>query len=75
MVGEYAAKQGVEIRLGGDGLYQGSRFDGGEAGVRLSAGGNLALEQANDRQSASSASLRGDAALSGGMAPSANGKG
>lgn len=75
VVGEYAAKQGVEIRLGGDGLYQGSRFDGGEAGVRLSAGGNLALEQANDRQSASSASLRGDAALSGGMAPSANGKG
>ncbi|HCK4343936.1 TPA: hemagglutinin repeat-containing protein [Pseudomonas aeruginosa] len=75
VVGEYAAKQGVEIRLGGDGLYRGGRFDGGKGGVRLSAGGNLALEQANDRQGASSASLRGDAALSVGMAPSAHGKG
>lgn len=74
VVGSYTGKQGVDINLRGDGQYEGSRFDGGEAGVKLHSGGELALNQANDRQTSSTSSLRGDAALTVGSAPGANGK-
>jgi hemolysin len=73
VVGSYVGKQGVDIALNGDGQYEGSRFDGGEAGVKLHSGGELALNQANDRQNSSSSSLRGDASLTVGSAPGANG--
>ncbi|OLF52371.1 hemagglutinin repeat-containing protein [Pseudomonas chlororaphis] len=73
VVGSYAGSQGVDITLKGDGQYEGSRFDGGAAGVKLHAGGELALNQANDRQTSSDSSLRGDAALTVGTSPGANG--
>ncbi|AZD17103.1 hemagglutinin repeat-containing protein [Pseudomonas chlororaphis] len=73
VVGSYVGKQGVDIALNGDGQYEGSRFDGGDAGVKLHSGGELALNQANDRQSSSDSSLRGDASLTVGSAPGANG--
>ncbi|MGE7956617.1 hemagglutinin repeat-containing protein [Pseudomonas sp. NPDC089530] len=73
VVGSYAGSQGVNIKLNGDGQYEGSRFDGDQAGVKLQAGGELALNQANDRQNSSDSSLRGDASLTVGSAPGANG--
>ncbi|AZE50123.1 Putative hemolysin/cytolysin secreted via TPS pathway [Pseudomonas chlororaphis] len=73
VVGSYVGKQGVDIALNGDGQYEGSRFDGGDAGVKLHAGGELALNQADDRQNSDDSSLRGDASLTVGIAPGANG--
>ncbi|WP_458737116.1 hemagglutinin repeat-containing protein [Pseudomonas chlororaphis] len=73
VVGSYVGKQGVDIALSGDGQYEGSEFDGRDAGVKLHAGGELALNQANDRQNSSDSSLRGDASLTVGSAPGANG--
>lgn len=75
VVGSLSGSQGVQIQLGGDGAYEGSRFDGGQGGVQLRAGGDLALNQANDRQSSSSHNLNGDASLQAGMSKGSGGKG
>ena len=72
MVGRYAGSQGVSINLGGDGQFEGSQFDGGEGGVTVKAGGNLALNQANDRQDSDTSSLRGNASLKVGTLPGTN---
>lgn len=74
VVGSYTGSQGVSIDLKGDGQYQGSQFDGGLGGVKLTTGGKLALNQANDTQSKNSSSLRGDASLSVGTSPGSNGR-
>ncbi|NBF10419.1 hemagglutinin repeat-containing protein [Pseudomonas sp. Fl4BN1] len=72
-VGSYAGSQGVDIKLAGDGRFEGSQFNGGQAGVSIKTGGELALNQANDRQSSSNSSLRGDASLSLGTMPGSSG--
>ncbi len=72
-VGSYAGSQGVEIKLTGDGSFEGSQFNGGQGDVKIKAGGELALNQANDRQDSSNSSLRGDASLSLGTLPGSNG--
>ena len=72
VVGRYAGSQGVSINLGGDGQFEGSQFDGGEGGVTVKAGGNLALNQANDRQDSDTSSLRGNASLTVGTLPGTN---
>ncbi|MBF0642376.1 filamentous hemagglutinin N-terminal domain-containing protein [Pseudomonas protegens] len=72
-VGSYNASQGVDIQLAGDGRFEGSQFNGGQGGVTLKSGGELALNQANDRQSSSNSSLRGDASLTLGTTPGSNG--
>ncbi|VVO88231.1 Hemolysin [Pseudomonas fluorescens] len=73
VVGRYTGSQGVNINLGGDGQFEGSQFDGGEGGVTIKAGGNLALNQANDRQDSDTSSLRGKASLKVGTLPGTNG--
>lgn len=73
VVGSYAGTQGVNITAKGDARYAGSQFNGGQAGVNLKAGGELALDQANDTQSTSSNSLRGTGSLTVGTAPGTNG--
>ncbi|MBC3256435.1 hemagglutinin repeat-containing protein [Pseudomonas paralactis] len=73
VVGSYAGTQGVSIQTQGDASYEGSQFNGGQAGVNLKTGGELALNQANDTQSNTSSTLRGNASLTVGTAPGANG--
>ncbi|MDD1016221.1 hemagglutinin repeat-containing protein [Pseudomonas rubra] len=73
-VGSYAGSQGVNIDLKGDGRFEGSQFDGKLGGVSIKTGGELALEQANDRKSSSESSVTGNASLSFGLKPGANEK-
>lgn len=73
VVGSYAGNQGVKIELRGDGQYEGSQFNGGQGGVAIKSGGDLALNQANDHQSSSTSSLRGDGSLTVGTNPGAEG--
>ena len=49
------ASQGVSIEAKGDARCEGSQFDGGQAGVNLKTGGELALNQATDTQSKTAA--------------------
>ncbi|MCU7250364.1 hemagglutinin repeat-containing protein [Pseudomonas koreensis] len=73
VVGGYAGSQGVNIKVGGDAQFEGSRFDGGQGGVSIKTGGDLALNQANDRQTSDSSSLRGDGSLTVGTLPGTDG--
>ena len=73
VVGSYAGAQGVNIQTKGDARYAGSQFNGGQAGVNLKAGGELALNQANDTQNNTDNSLRGSGSLTVGTAPGSNG--
>lgn len=75
VVGSLSGSQGIQIQLGSDGTYEGSRFDGGKTGVQIQAGDTLALNQANNRQSNISHSLKGDARLQAGMSKGSGGKG
>jgi len=73
VVGAYAGSQGVNIKVGGDAQFAGSRFDGGQGGVSINTGGDLALNQANDRQSNNDSSLRGNGSLTVGTLPGTDG--
>jgi hemolysin len=73
VVGGYAGSQGVNIKVGGDAQFAGSRFDGGQGGVSIKTGGDLALNQANDRQSSNDSSLRGNGSLTVGTLPGTDG--
>jgi len=73
VVGGYAGSQGVSINLRNDGQFEGSHFDGGQGGVSIKTDGDLALNQADDRQSSDSSSLRGNGSLSVGTAPGTDG--
>ncbi|MCO7571127.1 hemagglutinin repeat-containing protein [Pseudomonas chlororaphis] len=72
-VGSYAGTQGVDIKVTGDASFEGSQFNGGLDGVNIKTDGKLALNQANDRQSSSNSSLRGDASLTLGTTPGSSG--
>ncbi|MGY2442446.1 hemagglutinin repeat-containing protein [Pseudomonas sp. SDO52101_S400] len=73
VVGGYAGNQGVNINVGRDAQFEGSRFDGGQGAVSIKTGGDLALNQANDRQSSDSSSLRGNGSLTVGTLPGTDG--
>ncbi|WP_166223808.1 hemagglutinin repeat-containing protein [Pseudomonas atagonensis] len=73
VVGGYAGSQGVNIKTAGDARIEGSRFDGGQGGVSINTGGDLALNQANDRQHSSESSLRGNGSLTVGTLPGTDG--
>ncbi|WP_460371053.1 hemagglutinin repeat-containing protein [Pseudomonas sp. Tul1A2] len=73
VVGAYAGSQGVNIKVGGDAQFDGSRFDGGQGGVNIKTGGDLALNQATDRQSNNDSSLRGNGSLTVGTLPGTDG--
>ena len=73
VVGSYAGTQGLSLDAKGDARYEGSHFNGAEAGVNLKAGGELALNQANDTKSQTSNTLRGTGLLTVGTLPGASG--
>ncbi len=73
VVGNYVASQGVHINLRGDGQFEGSQFNGGQGGVSVKTGGDLALNQANNRQDSSQSSLGGNASLTVGTNPGTSG--
>lgn len=73
VAGNYAGSDGVNINLREKGQFEGSHFDGGQGGVSIKTGGELALNQANDRQSSDTSSLRGNGSLNVGTAPGTNG--
>ncbi|TMU81542.1 filamentous hemagglutinin N-terminal domain-containing protein [Pseudomonas fluorescens] len=73
VVGGYAGSQGVNIKVGGDAQFEGSRFDGRQGGVSINTGGDLALNQANDRQNSNDSSLRGNGSLTVGTLPGTDG--
>lgn len=47
--GSISGKRGVQIQLGTDGLYEGTRFASEMGDIEHRAGGNLKITQANDR--------------------------
>jgi hemolysin len=73
VVGGYAGSQGVNLNVAGNAQFEGSRFDGGQGAVNVKTGGDLALNQANDRQSSDSSSLRGNGSLTVGTLPGTDG--
>lgn len=73
VIGGYAGSQGVNIKAAGDAQFEGSRFDGGQGGVSIKTGGDLALNQANDRQNSNDSSLRGNGSLTVGTLPGNDG--
>jgi len=62
---------GVQIQLGTDGRYEGSRFASTEGPVAMKAGGTVALEQAKDAQQQASTTIDGSAWAKGGTSPTA----
>ncbi|TDF78441.1 filamentous hemagglutinin N-terminal domain-containing protein [Pseudomonas sp. H9] len=67
--GSLYGKTGIQIQLGSDGRYEGTQFDAGDGSLLLQAGGNLKLDQANDKQQSSLKQLDGNAWAKGGNAP------
>ncbi len=48
--GSLHGQTGIQIQLGSDGLYEGTRFNGGSGPISIQSAGTLTLAQANDRQ-------------------------
>lgn len=62
---------GVQIQLGTDGRYEGSRFASTDGPLTVDAGGTVAIAQANDKQVQASTSIDGSAWAKGGTSPTA----
>ena len=71
--GSLYGKQGIQVQLGSEGRYEGSRFDGGDAGVSLHSGGQLSLVQVTDRHSEQINAIEGNAWAKGGNRPGSTG--
>ncbi|HWD34327.1 MAG TPA: hemagglutinin repeat-containing protein [Pseudomonas sp.] len=67
--GSLYGQTGIQIQLGSDGAYEGTRFDAGDGSLKLLADGNLSLTQANDVQQNSLNQLEGNAWAKGGNNP------
>ncbi|MDZ3996062.1 hemagglutinin repeat-containing protein [Pseudomonas sp. Teo4] len=67
--GSLYGQQGIQVQLGSDGLYEGTRIGGGEGNVVIQSGGALALTQATDHGKQSSRQLDGNAWAKGGNRP------
>ncbi|QCI14376.1 filamentous hemagglutinin N-terminal domain-containing protein [Pseudomonas putida] len=71
--GSLQGKSGIQVQLGSDGRYEGTRIDGGEGGVVMQSGGNLSLLQATDKASQTSGKLDGNAWAKVGNRPGSTG--
>ncbi|WP_449434643.1 hemagglutinin repeat-containing protein [Pseudomonas putida] len=71
--GSLYGQQGIQVQLGSDGRYEGSRIDGGEGNVAISSGGSLSLTQATDTGSLTSRQLDGNAWAKAGNRPGSTG--
>ncbi|HDS1735488.1 hemagglutinin repeat-containing protein [Pseudomonas sp. BP8] len=72
-VGSLYGKQGIQVQLGSDGHYEGSRLDGGDGGVSVVSAGRLTLAQATERSTEQSTQLDGNAWAKGGNRPGSTG--
>ncbi|MGN8252201.1 hemagglutinin repeat-containing protein [Pseudomonas sp. SMV7] len=54
-------QQGIQVQLGSEGRYEGTRIDGGEGDVVMNSAGSLALPQATDRAEQQAGQLDGNA--------------
>ena len=70
--GSLYGQSGIQIQLGSDGAYEGTRLDAGDGSLKIAADGNLSLTQANDRQQSSLKQLDGNAWAKGGNTPLGN---
>ncbi|WP_409295267.1 hemagglutinin repeat-containing protein [Pseudomonas sp. KCJK8670] len=71
--GSLYGQQGIQVQLGSDGRYEGTRFDGGDGHVLVRSGGDLALTQATNHSKQSSRQLDGNAWAKGGNRPDSTG--
>ncbi|WP_252088680.1 hemagglutinin repeat-containing protein [Pseudomonas sp. MWU13-3659] len=69
VVGSYTGSQGLNIQVGGDARFEGSRLDGGQGAVAVNTGGKLALDQANNHERRDTGSLGGSGSLTVGTLP------
>ncbi|MFJ4064914.1 hemagglutinin repeat-containing protein [Pseudomonas sp. NPDC089996] len=71
--GSLYGQRGIQVQLGSDGLYEGTRMDGGAGDVVIHSAGNLSLTQANDRTEQLSRQLDGNAWAKVGNRPGSTG--
>ncbi|QHG66711.1 hemagglutinin repeat-containing protein [Pseudomonas putida] len=71
--GSLYGQQGIQVQLGSDGQYEGTRMDGGEGEVVIHSAGNLSLTQANDRTEELTRQLDGNAWAKVGNRPGSTG--
>jgi hemolysin len=71
--GSLYGQQGIQVQLGSDGQYEGTRMDGGEGEVVIHSAGNLSLPQANDRTEQLTRQLDGNAWAKVGNRPGSTG--
>ncbi|WP_311969049.1 hemagglutinin repeat-containing protein [Pseudomonas baltica] len=70
--GSLTGRQGITIQLGTNGIYEGTRINGGSGDVSIVSGGTLSAPQANDRQSVDEQSLGGFGQLKASTTPGAS---
>ncbi|MQG95471.1 hemagglutinin repeat-containing protein [Pseudomonas sp. MN1F] len=71
--GSLYGQQGIQVQLGSDGQYEGTRIEGGEGEVVIHSEGNLSLPQANDRTEELTRQLDGNAWAKVGNRPGSTG--
>lgn len=71
--GSLYGQQGIQVQLGSDGRYEGTRIEGGEGEVVIHSEGNLSLPQANDRTEEMTRQLDGNAWAKVGNRPGSTG--
>ena len=71
--GSLYGQQGIQVQLGSDGRYEGTRIEGGEGEVVIHSEGNLSLPQANDRTEELTRQLDGNAWAKVGNRPGSTG--
>ncbi|MHC6227071.1 hemagglutinin repeat-containing protein [Pseudomonas sp. X10] len=67
--GSLYGQTGIQVQLGSDGRYEGSRIDAGEGSLALTSAGSLTLAQATDRHRQEEKSLDGNGWAKGGNSP------
>jgi hemolysin len=72
--GSLSGKQGIQIQLGADGRYEGTRFDAQRGALSIHSPGSLTFDEARDRQTSSEKTLGGFAWLEGGTSPTSGKK-
>jgi len=71
--GSLYGQTGIQVQLGSDGRYEGTRINGGDGSVGIAAKGDLKLTQANDSQRQQARKLDGNGWAKGGNSPTATG--
>ncbi|MFB4390842.1 MULTISPECIES: hemagglutinin repeat-containing protein [unclassified Pseudomonas] len=72
-VGSLYGQQGIQVQLGSDGVYEGTRIDSGVGDVSIHSAGKLTLAQASEHTTRQSRQLDGNAWAKGGNRPTGTG--